>query len=338
MSYLAPNTDAYMGEVVGNGQCVAYVRAAAGCPATSQWAEGAKVKGAKIGKGTAIATFQDGKYNNYTDGRSHAAIYLSQTAEGLVVHDQWNGQRVHERVIRFRNGATTPNNDGDALCVIEDKKVLARLQKATTKRLGGRNSPKPSAKKRPIVSAKILRAPQLESILEEHLGPLFASLLLIPRNGSAADRLPFDWQTAKQYYIDYCHRGDGNDCPDGEFPSDCTHFVCHGLSKTEVLVNLPETTCTNGVCIRVAELAAAFKNSAGKYKNVKAIGNLSQTKEGDFCFITSWFGLATDHVMVLAETITGAGGRVWGHTNPRCAERVDLTGQTLAVYRIESSS
>jgi hypothetical protein len=129
MSYIAPDVQAYMGTVVGNGQCVAYVRATAGCPATSRWGEGAKVKGHSIPGGTAIATFQNGTYNNYTDGRSHAAIYIRQNAIGLVVHDQWSGQPVHERTIRFRNGATTPNNDGDAFAVIEDAKVLEGLGK-----------------------------------------------------------------------------------------------------------------------------------------------------------------------------------------------------------------
>lgn len=127
MSYVAPDVNAYVGTVVGNGQCVAYVKAAAGCPATSKWAEGKKVKGASLAKGTAIATFQGGTYNNYTDGRSHAAIYLYQDANGLTVHDQWTGQPVHERLIPFRNGATTPNNDGDAFSVIEDVRVLWRV-------------------------------------------------------------------------------------------------------------------------------------------------------------------------------------------------------------------
>jgi hypothetical protein len=130
MSYVAPDVNAYMGTSVGNGECVAYVKAAAGCPASSQWAAGVIVKGADLSPGTAIATFQGGKYNNYTDGRSHAAIYLRQNASGLVVHDQWAGQPVHERTIRFRNGATTPNNDGDAFSVIESVQVLSALRRA----------------------------------------------------------------------------------------------------------------------------------------------------------------------------------------------------------------
>jgi hypothetical protein len=174
---------------------------------------------------------------------------------------------------------------------------------------------------------------ELEQVLGDELGPLASELYLIPRDGSSVKKLPFDWGTAKAYYTKYC-RND-NDCPDGEFPSDCTHFVSHGLSKTKIIVNLPSAICQNGVCVRVKELAAAFKNSVARYSNVKQIADLSSTRERDYCFVVSWFGLVTDHAMVLAESITSAGGRVYGHTNSRCGEKVDLTGQTLVVYRIE---
>ena len=175
---------------------------------------------------------------------------------------------------------------------------------------------------------------KLDESLATELGTKAGALLLIPRDGSSPTKLPFDWPTAKSYYSSYCTSG--NDCPDGSFPLDCTHFVSHGLSKTKVLVNLPSSPCTNGVCIRVAELAAAFKNSVAKYSNVKEITDLSKTTEGDFCFVVSWFGLSTDHVMVLAGQISESGGRVYGHTNNRCAQAVNLTNQDLLVYRIES--
>ncbi len=72
-------------------------------------------------KGTAIATFDShGKYANSLDGTSHAAIYVSQDGTGITVWDQWSGQPVHQRVIRFRGGApgVKPVNDGDAFYVI----------------------------------------------------------------------------------------------------------------------------------------------------------------------------------------------------------------------------
>jgi hypothetical protein len=180
----------------------------------------------------------------------------------------------------------------------------------------------------------ILSTSEIEKFLDDDLGPLRSDLLLIPRDGSDVSALPFDWNSARVYYEQYCPKHGGNDCPDNEFDLDCTHFVSHGLSKSKIIVNLPSVTCTNGVCIRVAELAAAFENSTSKYSNVKRINDLNATRQGDFCFVVSWFGYATDHVMVLSGTIDQSGGPVWGHTNARCAGRVDLSGQSLVLYRI----
>jgi hypothetical protein len=53
------------------------------------------------------------------DGSSHAAIYISQDDEGIRVWDQWVGQPVHERLIRFRGKTGNAVNDGDAFHVIE---------------------------------------------------------------------------------------------------------------------------------------------------------------------------------------------------------------------------
>jgi hypothetical protein len=117
-----------MGEVVGDGECVAYVRDVTGCPPTRQWAEGVKVRGGDIATGTAIATFQNGTYENIS-GLSHAAIYISQNNSGITVHDQWRGQVVHTRTISFKGGAGKPSNDGDAFSVIEAKSIMSRLKK-----------------------------------------------------------------------------------------------------------------------------------------------------------------------------------------------------------------
>ena len=175
---------------------------------------------------------------------------------------------------------------------------------------------------------------ELQKVLSKEIGFLAENLLLIPQDGSSPNALPFSWAKAKEYYSEYCHFGSGNDCPDGEFDKDCTHFVAHGLSKSKVIVNLPTALCENGVCTLVAELAAAFKNSTGRYSNVKRIDDLSTTREGDFCFVVTFFGLSKDHVMVLSERMSASGGRVYGHTNNRCGEYVDLTGQSLVIYRI----
>lgn len=120
MSYVAASPESYSGQVVGDGQCVAFVKAASGAPATSLWKQGALVKNSSIPAGTAIATFDpNGTYGNHTDGTSHGAIYVGQNAAGLQVWDQWTGQPVHQRTIRFQNGAAKPVNDGDKFYVVE---------------------------------------------------------------------------------------------------------------------------------------------------------------------------------------------------------------------------
>jgi len=123
MPYIATNPRAYDGKVVGSGHCVAFVQAASGAPNTSVWKEGKLVKGEPaITTGTAIATFSAaGKYTNSLDGTSHAAIYVQQNTSGILVWDQWLGQPVHQRRIRFQAGApgVKPVNDGDFFYVIE---------------------------------------------------------------------------------------------------------------------------------------------------------------------------------------------------------------------------
>lgn len=136
MSYVAPKPESYLGETVGDGECVAYVKESAGCPATSKWAEGIKVRGADIAVGTAIATFQDGKYKNVS-GQSHAAIYIKQDKTGLTVYDQWAGQPVHERPISFKGGNGKPSSDGDAFAVIESLSVMLSLEKIQAKKASG---------------------------------------------------------------------------------------------------------------------------------------------------------------------------------------------------------
>jgi hypothetical protein len=121
MAYIAKNPSGYA--IVGNGQCVAYVQEASGAPVTANWVQGVKVRGnSGLATGTAIATFDaDGRYGNHTDGSSHAAIYISQDTTGIWVWDQWVGQPVHKRHIRFQGGAlnTKKVNDGDAYYVID---------------------------------------------------------------------------------------------------------------------------------------------------------------------------------------------------------------------------
>lgn len=108
--------------LVGTGHCVPLVQQACGAPLTARWCRGPRVRGNRaIPPGTAIATFDaDGCYPNQASG-NHAAIYLSQDDEALLVLDQWKSRqppRPGTRRIRFKGGAGTPSDDGDRYWVI----------------------------------------------------------------------------------------------------------------------------------------------------------------------------------------------------------------------------
>jgi hypothetical protein len=89
--------------------------------------------GATLAVGTAIATFdENGRYANDTHGKSHAAIYLGQTAAGIQVLDQWLHRRkrsdgtvkvethvVQERTIYFQPRKVKDVDDGRKYYVIK---------------------------------------------------------------------------------------------------------------------------------------------------------------------------------------------------------------------------
>ena len=113
------------GPLVGTQQCVELVKKHARAPATSLWREGAVVRGNMLlTKGTAIATFVNGKYPNKPTG-NHAALYVSQDASGITVVDQWTGSgKIRKRVLVFKgkdkNGNfVDPSGNGDAFSVVE---------------------------------------------------------------------------------------------------------------------------------------------------------------------------------------------------------------------------
>ena len=120
---------------VGTGQCVALIEAYTNVPrpAAVLWKQGAAVRGnVALQKGTAIATFVDGKYPSHATG-NHAAFYIKQDAGGIWVVDQYvsrSGQQsgITERYLRFKGTITgkdgkvhylDPSNNGDAFSVIE---------------------------------------------------------------------------------------------------------------------------------------------------------------------------------------------------------------------------
>lgn len=71
---------------VGDGHCVASVRAASGAPHSSRWMRGEAAKSAdSLASGTVIATFDpDGKYGSRKDENSHTAILSKSTAVGSL--------------------------------------------------------------------------------------------------------------------------------------------------------------------------------------------------------------------------------------------------------------
>jgi hypothetical protein len=128
MSYVYPDVDTLPGlPAIGSQQCVALVEyyAKAPAPAATCWREGAAVKGSQtLAKGTAIATFVDGRYPSLPTG-NHAALYVSQDMTGVWVVDQYFGSNgIHKRLLRFKGklpngGYVDPSNNGDAFSVIE---------------------------------------------------------------------------------------------------------------------------------------------------------------------------------------------------------------------------
>lgn len=114
--------------LVGSHHCVALVQHYAGAPAASQWREGESVMGNKsIKPGTAVATFVNGKYENNRHG-NHAAFYLSRSAGGIWVVDQWKGDpkkpKVSKRYILSKGQMASgrysdPSNNADAFSIIE---------------------------------------------------------------------------------------------------------------------------------------------------------------------------------------------------------------------------
>jgi hypothetical protein len=122
----------------GDGECVALLHDVLNIPPSKEWKKGITViaNGDKIPKGTAIATFVDGKYPQKApdDGKSmHAAIYDYQDKIGIWVWQQYNvyvtDPKTHERVLKEHKNVehirlnfdnkTNRSRDGSAFSVIQ---------------------------------------------------------------------------------------------------------------------------------------------------------------------------------------------------------------------------
>lgn len=121
--YIAQDPERFLGRQVGNGSCVLYTQRVSKIGLTKTWKRGRKVRGGNVPRHTIIATFiSNGRggwvYGNRRDGSSHAAVFIREQPEGLLVWDQWVGRPVAQRVIRYRGGIGTANNDGDRYWVV----------------------------------------------------------------------------------------------------------------------------------------------------------------------------------------------------------------------------
>ena len=114
---------------VSNQACAVLVQWYTKAPGDAKvtWREGLRVRGngAEIKKGTAVATFVNGRYPN-TIHHKHAALYIEQDPVGVWVMDQWDSPSkptISKRRMRFlgkdKDGTyIDPSNNGDALSVI----------------------------------------------------------------------------------------------------------------------------------------------------------------------------------------------------------------------------
>ena len=129
MIYTYPQVDKLEGtDKVGSKHCVALVQHYAKAPATGLWGQGKIVLATtSLAKGTAIATFVDGKYRSHASG-NHAGLYLSQDAGGIWIMDQWLSDatkpKISKRYLRkkgkLQNGSVVdPSNNAEAFSVIE---------------------------------------------------------------------------------------------------------------------------------------------------------------------------------------------------------------------------
>ncbi len=95
MPYICPHLRSVEEQAVtGDGGCVALIRSVVPglrASAASGWRQGAPVIGERrIARGTAIATFEDGRFAA-RQGFDHAAIFLDYAAAGIWVLEQRGG-------------------------------------------------------------------------------------------------------------------------------------------------------------------------------------------------------------------------------------------------------
>lgn len=132
MPYVYPNPRSLEKQpLIGGGNCVDLIKQLVpglkGLP-TSTWRQGAHVLDTNtLRPGTAIATFENGRYPNHQHG-NHAAIFVAYGGKAIYVMDQWkndpNKPWIALRIIHPGHQMTSgrfadPSNSSQAFYVIE---------------------------------------------------------------------------------------------------------------------------------------------------------------------------------------------------------------------------
>jgi hypothetical protein len=123
------------GPLLGDGSCAKLPQIYGGVPLTKYWKPGPKIHGNAqiIPYGTAIATFVNGVYPNWSTG-NHAAIFggpwsghlKGKLTSGITIFDQWHNKEdgPNWRFVEYGDGVTDRSNDGAAFSVILTAKPM----------------------------------------------------------------------------------------------------------------------------------------------------------------------------------------------------------------------
>lgn len=168
--------------------------------------------------------------------------------------------------------------------------------------------------------------------LKSHDAQTLSDSILIADKPSP-DILHFKIEKVWNYVHQYAPGG--NDCPQGQFDSDCAHFQSHALAAAGIRITHPTATCSQGLSLRVKDLAIAFDNASERYKNVTKFTDYRQARRGDYCFLPRIEGAINDHMMLLEDTPDPQGARVWSHTNNRIGTHAPFDPSRCVFYRIE---
>jgi hypothetical protein len=174
---------------------------------------------------------------------------------------------------------------------------------------------------------------ELENLSRIILVPL-ASYFRVPKTLPAS--LPFSNGPAMDYAKTFC--GGGNDCPDGDYLSDCAHFISHILAAGGAILSGPCHVCSKGLATSAVELHSAFINASEIYPNVH-VHKSAEAQAGDFCFWLKNLGSKENHAFLLSGALeTGGGGPAYAHTAYRCNTHSPFVADECVFYTIDDSA